>query len=66
MRRILVITLSFLLFLPACAQHPWEEALADLASTASDDDTNWEELYDVLWDLEQHPVRLTRTGTVPQ
>ncbi len=60
MRRILVITLSFLLFLPACAQHPWEEALADLASTASDDDTNWEELYDVLCDLEQHPVRLTR------
>lgn len=60
MRTLLVTLLSLLLAVPAWSQRPWEAALADLVGTASDDDADWEGLYDELCDLEQHPIHLSR------
>ena len=56
--RYLTVLLLLVFTFPLCAQQDrsWEQILNELMTMEDDDTENWEEIYDQLSELEQHPI----------
>ena len=48
--------LSWMLMATAQQQRPWEEAFANLSTAEDIESADWEDTYELLCDLEQHPI----------
>ena len=60
MKSVLLSLLCGLLSMPLSAQsvHPWENLFEQLTTSDDIDRTSWEDTYELLCDLEQHPVNI--------